>query len=348
MKRSLGLVWLLAWVLLGAALECPGPYVRFPDDLLLAYTAVEEAPPVLKKLGVEDPVSVDWQKKVLSEGRVQWQAKAALSEGMWFLTTDRGCCGFLVVNPLFAIVEILGPPGYTVKIVTSSGQTHMGVIPALHPLTFLIKPAAAETAWISWGSTPECPVKTREIFLWPGARVRVPQIFLQTTSAKALPGTSVAVGFSSASDRGDLVDLLLFSLDISLPSGWSMEFAGLTECCATYEGFVPWFFVHVPPDAAPGEYELLVRAQSPDFAYQFVLQLQVVLTLSPKEVVGHWDVAGQKLDLTQPYAITYERLLWAATLLGQKLPYTEMVMTRELWQELAEEWVGSAAKQGED
>jgi len=61
-------------------------------------------------------------------------------------------------------------------------------------------------------------------------------------------------------------------------------------------------------------------------------------------VIGHWNVGENALDLKQPYAITYERLFWAASLMGQPIPYTDAVMTPELWRELAEEWANLSAQ----
>jgi len=55
-------------------------------------------------------------------------------------------------------------------------------------------------------------------------------------------------------------------------------------------------------------------------------------------VVGHWDVNRDDLDLTSPFSLTFERVLWAASLLGKPIPYTGEIMTSELLREILQKW----------
>lgn len=341
MRRSSAIFFLFASAFFAVGLEYPGPLVLFPGEPILAYTGLDEAEPVLK--GPCGDFPVEWEKE-RAEERIRWLANPELPEGVWQLATDRGCCAFLVVSPLFTVVEILGPAEHVVEMITASGGIYTGIVPSSHPLTFVVKPAyAGEKAWVKSKNCPECLIEQEEISLQPGVRVRVfsQKISLCATAQEVLPGTSVVIGFYPVSGRGVVADLLLTPLEafgIQVPAGWAVEPVERLECCADYEGFVPWFFVHIPPDAGEGEYELVVDLGTSAFPCPFRVRLRVVSVLSPKEVVGHWDVAAGALDLTQPYAITYQRLLWATSLLGQRIPYTEAIMTPELLGALAKEW----------
>ncbi len=356
MRQSLGIVLLFGLALPGVALELYGSLVRFPHEPLVVYTELAESEPVLRSLDGGVLPAVAWQKEVLPQGRIRWIAhlEGVLPEGIWSVATDQGCWTFLLVSPLCTIVEIFGSTEQTVKMVTAAGQTYVGATSARHPLTFVVKPAyEGEKASISSVSCPSYLSPSEEIVLRAGTRLRVswPPLALYATSREALPGTSVVIGFAPVSGIGVLADLLLAPLDsfgINLPSGWELEPLPQTECCAAYDAFVPWFAVHVPASAEEGTYEIRVGLNSPEFFCHCSLQIRVVWVLSPKEVVGHWNVREEQLDLTQPYAITYERLLWAASLLGQKIPYTETIMTEKLLQQLAEEWRSSPAQHGED
>jgi len=60
--------------------------------------------------------------------------------------------------------------------------------------------------------------------------------------------------------------------------------------------------------------------------------------LPPLVVVGHWDVKKNKLDLASPFSLTFERALWAASLLGHPIPYTDAILTPELLREILQKW----------
>jgi len=67
-------------------------------------------------------------------------------------------------------------------------------------------------------------------------------------------------------------------------------------------------------------------------------KVRVVEKLPPLVVVGHWDVKRGALDLSSPFSLTFERALWAASLLGQPIPYTDETMTPELLREILQRW----------
>ncbi len=348
---------LLAWGLAfsGFALEMASPLVLFPSEPLFVYTEPGESPPLIRAFLAHVPLPVEFQKLSATEGRIQWKANilGLLSEGVWEVFTDKGSCAFLVVNPLFSIVEVFAQTETVVQIATSTGETYSGLAQPSEPLIFVVPlGCGGGEAWVDLPSERSTALRPARIPLFPSRRLCLflPAFRLEITSKEVLPGTSFAIGLFSSAGLAAIADFLLAPQNLAevvLPSGWEAERVPESKCCVSYTGFVPWLEVRVPETTMPGVYllQLTLRSlQNPEFFYRVETEVLVVSNLSPRQVIGHWNVKEDRLDLTQPFAITYERLLWAASLLGQKIPYTEEVMTKEMLQKLAEEWATSPSQ----
>ncbi len=350
MSRALGAL-VLGLASVGFAFEMASPLVLFPTDSLIILTEPEESAPIVKTVPLGIAVPVEWQKMALQDGRTGWVANLGgqLFEGIWQISTNKMACTFLVVSPFFSVVEVLAQSQSLVTLIISDGEIFSGWVDPSQPLTFIVEPPCPGVeAWITVPSTNQNFFRYGRIYLYPSGRVRffLPSVRVLSTAKEVLPGASFVVGLS-ASGLAGLLDLLFApedSVQIKLPLGWKATFLP-QDRCGNSVAFVPWFSVSVPFDAKLGTYRLGItirNEKNTDFVV--VLEGEVVVTdkLSPKEVVGHWDVAKGDLDLSQPYAITYERLLWAASLVGQEIPYTGATMTQELLAELAREWISSS------
>lgn len=338
----------------GLALEMASPLILFPSEPLVVYTEPGEGPPLIRAFLSRIPVSVEFKKLSFLDGRIQWKADVlGLSEGVWEVFTDKGSCTFLVVNPFSSVVEVCVQAETLVKIATSTGETYSGLAQPAKPLTFIVPfVCGGVEAWVDFpycGSTAMHPTRI-ELFPSHRSRVFLPAFSLELSSNEVLPGTSFAIGLLSPTGLAGLADFLLASenlVEVVLPQGWEVKRISESTCCRSYTGFVPWLEVQVPLNAAPGTYslQLILRCpQNPAFSCLLETEVFVTSKLSPKQVIGRWKVEEDRLDLTQPLAITYERLLWAASLVGREIPHTGEIMTREMLQELAEEWARSTAQ----
>ena len=351
MMRSLS-VLLLGLAFGGVALEMASPLVLFPTDSLIILTEPDESAPIVKPVPLGIAVPVEWQKMALQDGRIRWVANLAgqLSEGVWQISTNKTTWTFLVVSPLFSVVEILSQSEALVTVVTSTGETYSGWAAPSQPLTFIIQPACPGTeAWITVPSGNQNLFHCERILLYPSGRVRLalPSFRIISAAREVLPGMSFVVGLA-ASGLSKLLDILLApetSVKIELPAGWKATFLPQDGRGHFTASFVPWLLVSVPSDANLGTYQLKITIRdqkNPDFVARLEGEVLVTDELSPKEVVGHWNVAEGDLELSRPYAITYDRLLWAASLVGQAIPYSGATMTQELLEELAREWLSSS------
>lgn len=278
-----------------------------------------------------------------------------LPPGPWKVATDRGECSFLLASPLWAIVEVWAKGEPMVRMTTASGKEFVGRAPATHPLVFLVEPASGgEEAWVrneDPGGRPLSP--PQRILLAPSTWIKLffPSFFVRLTAGEVRPGGEVVLGIAAAPGfSAALVDFLITPqklVDMILPPGWEKEYLLQNKCCEETKGFFPLVKIWVPAHASLGEYQIEImfkNPEHPEIGHRLKLTLRVVEAFSPKEVIGHWDVRENRMDWTSPYALTFERLLWAASLLGQEIPYTGKVMTEELLQELAREWASSAAQ----
>lgn len=355
MRKSLGLALFLGFSLTGFALKLVSPAVLFPHEPLIIQTEAGEAPPEIKSLCEDILVPVSWQTLALLDGKTQWTVKLTdlLPSGPWKVATDRGECAFLLASPLWSIVEAFAQGEPMVRMTTALGREFVGRAPAAEPLVFLVQPASEEEeAWIGIEDSTGCPLAPpQRILLAPSSRVRLflPPFFAHLTAKEVRPGGEVVLGLSAAPGfSAALVEFLVTPqrlVDMVLPPGWEKEYLQQSECCGETKGFFPLARIRVPPHAPLGEYQIEIMFKNPEHpedGHRLKLTLRVVETFSPKEVIGHWDARENGVDWTRPYALTYERLLWAVSLLGREIPYTGTVMTEELVQELAREWANSA------
>lgn len=328
----------------GIAFEMASPLILFPSDQLVVIVAPDESPPSIQSFPCGLAIPVKWEKFVMNSGKIQYKAYlSGLSEGVWQVSTNKTTCTFLIISPFSSLVEVLVEVESLVTMTTVTGEVFAGVASPSDVLTFIVRAC--------WGGTSarisSSRVSTR-VILTPGNRIRVflSDFELRVTSSEVLPGLSFILGFVTPR-RAPLAEYTLTPQQYimpTLPPGWAAEYLIVNQHIEPL-GLVPVLKINVPSDAKPGKYVLQITIKSPrnpDFSC--ILEKEVVVTskLSVKTVIGHWDVVTNKLDLTQPYALTYDRILWAATLIGREIPFTGVIMTQELLQSLAEEWASSA------
>jgi len=346
--KILGIGLVLGLAISGLALELASPVVLLPNEPLVVYTEPCESPPQLKACSA--PVILEWKRTSLPDGRTRWETiLSGFTPGFWEVSTNKGSVTFLLVSPLFGIVEILTQEERLVEIRTSAGETYAGWATPQNSTLFIIPYAClGPEIWPENVVQGERTFRPQKLTLFPGTRIRlfIPNVLPELSSEEVLPGSTIAIGFSAPFSA--LVDFLFEPnlASFSLPEGWNAFPAPMEPGCPPlHRDFIPWWVVQV--GSTPGIYKLSLSLRSPEnpaFAILAEAEVKVVEKLSPKVVIGHWNVQENVLDLTQPYAITYERLLWAASLMGQPIPYTDTVMTPELWQELAKEWANSSAQ----
>lgn len=348
MAKVLSAAFLGGLAILGYAFEMASPFVLFPSDSLIVIVDPDESPPFLRSFPCGPAIPIEWEKTRFADGKTQYKAYlGGLSDGVWEVNTNKMSYAFLVVSPFSSLVEILVETETLVTMTTATGEVFTGLANVSYPLTFVVRPLFSGTeAWIYSSHQPHACMQ--KIVLTPNSRTRffLPDFEIQTSSYEVVPGASFTLGFV-ARQKASVIEYALAPakyIKLTIEPGWKTEYL---EVAQHFEPsvFTPWIAIKVPSDAKPGRYLLRVTIQSshhPEFSCQLEKQIAVNTNLSVHTVIGHWDVAGNRLDLTQPYALTYERILWAATLVGQEIPFTGVVMTQELFQKLAEEWASSA------
>ncbi|MCS7216790.1 MAG: NEW3 domain-containing protein [Candidatus Bipolaricaulota bacterium] len=312
----------------GGALEVAHP-AFFRSEPVVLWTPGAEPTPLLFFCG--QPWPVRWTVEAEGE-RVRWEAllppEAPL--GAWVVCVGAECFAFLRVEDGASLVEVVGaPPGAHVAI--DGGPPH--TLGERGSGFFLTRPGRhALEAWHA------CDRLVQVWEIAPGERktVRLGDfVGLGASSPEVLPGRRFRLILRVRS----ALALPRLEIQAVLPPGWRavgeeelfrpVPAGGLVERRLEVE---------VPPEAAEGVYRILVRWHGQERG----LAMRVVSALSPLRVVGHWDVARGDLDLTAPFALTFERVLWAASLLGQPLPYTGVRLTPELLREILEAWASGA------
>lgn len=321
-------VLLVGGSLAGWALEVAHP-AFFAREPVVLWTHAPTPAPTLFFCGRAWPAA--W-RTTLEEGRVRWET--CLGEapvGVWLVCVGQDCFAFLRVEDGLSLVEIVGaPPGSQVSL--------DGVPPLVIPesgASFLIACPGQYTLTVEYA----CAHATQTLRVSPGERrvLRFGELLGAKSSAvAALPGHRLRVTVHVRS----LLPLPYLRIQASLPPGWRIVeedelFLPVPAGPAVARGFV----VEVPTDAEEGVYELRLRWYG---GGELRLSIPVRKRLSPWVVVGHWDVRAGRLDLTAPYALTFERALWAASLLGRPIPYTAEVMTPELLHAILEAWASGA------
>lgn len=327
MKRlSLVLGVVLALGRIGLGLDVPHP-VFFLSEPLVLWTVPGEGDPTVSH-GDAPVTSEAWDRAPAGE-RIRWEASLPpAGPGVWVACTDRACHAFLRVPDEVGVVEVQASPG---ALLTLAGQAK--VADALGWAFFVVAPGEHELVAELEGEASRQSVEVR-----PGERIARTLVLAAAgvSSPVALPGHTVTLSVRLIAPR----DHLALNADLALPAGWEASpTPGVYDPLRAGELAVRSWRITIPAEAAAGAY--VVGMAFPDLGLEAQASLAVAHRLPPREVVGHWDIAADWLDLSLPSVITYERLLWAATFVGRELPFTGRTLTQADLEALAREWEGS-------
>ncbi|MFN3346981.1 MAG: hypothetical protein ACK42E_04130 [Candidatus Bipolaricaulaceae bacterium] len=310
----------------GWAMELAHP-VLFDCEPLVLWTQTED-PPVLYFCG--RPWPVEWQKAREGE-RIRWEASlCAAPLGVWSVQSGLVSWAFLRVSSEESVLELVGaPPG---AVVSLDGRTH--TVGETGSSFFVVQPGVHALV-----VEHLCDRLEQELNLPLGQRTRIAVGNLEDlgrSSAQVLPGHKLALTLRVRS----ALSLPFLEVQVRLPFGWRVEipedmFSPVPAAHRSERSFL----VEVPAEAEEGVYAVVVRWHG----LVRVVEVEVAKDLSPLVVVGHWDVREGRLNLAAPFALTYERALWAASLLGRPIPYSTAIMTPELLQTILEKWASGEA-----
>ena len=320
---------------MGWAMEVAHP-VLFAQEPVVVWTSPGEGHPSLLFCG--EQVIATWTKHP-EEGRVRWEGSLPSDAplGVWTVEVKDACYSFLRIPMEWAILEVRGVAGTEieapgVQVVQGKGGT-----------TVLIGPAGSWRVSITLPGREEPQVE--ELSLAPGERkaLFLGRVELVSSTPVALPGSTIQVTATILTP----VDLPKLTDSLILPPGWSAEPTTCETCPLHFEEPVPaghpvtraWL-VHIPPDAR-GSYT--IELAPPGLEPAGTATVEVRNRLPIEVVVAHWDVENDDLDLKLPDKITYEQLLWAASLVGQEVPFSGQRMTQTKLEALAEKWLASGA-----
>ena len=320
---------------MGWAMEVAHP-VLFAQEPVVVWTSPGEGHPSLLFCG--EQVIATWTKH-REEGRVRWEANLPSDAplGVWTVEVKDACYSFLRIPMEWAILEVTGVAGSEVE------APGVQVIPGEDGTTALIGPAGSWRVSITLPGWEEARVE--ELALSPGERrlLLLGRVELTPSTPVALPGTTIQVTVTILTP----VDLPRLAGSLVLPPGWSAEPTTCETCPLRFEEPVPaghlatraWL-VHIPLDAG-GSYT--IELALPGLGLTGRATVEVRNRLPIEVVVTHWDVENDILDLALSGKITYEQLLWAASLVGQEVPFSGQRMTQTRLEALAEKWLASGA-----
>lgn len=313
----------------GWALDAVRP-VFFADEPVVLFTPPGADAPVLSFNG--KPYHLTWSSTP-DEGQARWEGalpdRAPL--GIWVASSGLDCVAFLRAPREWAVLELQGVAGLLVE---APGRW---ILPGAGGA--VVTGPAGE--WQVRYSFPGQAARSLNVSLTPHEwrTILVGYLELAPSTSLVLPGHDFLLKARILSPVGipSLAEALM------PPPGWSAELTYCQECPPELDEPVPeethtdraWL-VHVPRTAPVGEYTLLV--QLPEAGLSGAVQVKVVRRLPVSVVVAHWDTKTNQLDLTLDQGITYQQLLWAASLLGQEVPYSGRTMTQEMLARLAELW----------
>lgn len=312
----------------GMAVSALGLEVRNPvlflSEPLVLWTAPGEGLPEVR--WGSSPVEVKAWKQEADGGKIRWEAPLPPGQpGVWLACAGSACYAFLRVPENLGIVEVQAPPGTPLSLAGAAR-----VADARGRAWFVVAPGE----WELRGDLRGGPVH-RTVEVRAGERVSATLVLakLETSATVVLPGHRVTLTVRVVAPR----DLPSLQAEFALPEGW--------EVAPTPEAFEPLtagelavrLWVATLSEGAPlGPHELAVRL--PDLDLEARVTVGVASRLPPRDVVCHWDVTADRLDLALPCLLTYDRLLWAATYVGRELPHTGRVFSRAEFLELAREW----------
>lgn len=171
-----------------------------------------------------------------------------------------------------------------------------------------------------------------------GKQGAVPALAIKPTAKAALPGRDFLIILEFFLPEG----VKEASLQVEAPAGWDVREGGI--CGEIFPCPIPAppvfparmaVILAVPPTAG-GFYPVTISI--PELGKSWYWELEVRACLDPLDVVRHWDVERGDLDLASPGEVTYERLLWAITQVGERLPHACRFLTYEDLGNLATEW----------
>jgi hypothetical protein len=311
----------LAFGMVGWALEVAHP-VFFAREPVVVWTLPDEPNP---KLFLHDALWPTAWSCYEEEGRLRWEADLRDAPlGIW-IVCGQDCFSFLRVSEDYGLVEVHNaPPGLEI---TLGEKTHLT---DSRGTTFFLVPSgiySLETRVLGTRLKKQVHVYSgkREEVVWISASVK-------PTSSWAIPGTRIGMTIAAQTE----FDLPFLPVEISLPPGWEGE-PGPDHLFPVHKetSALRTWYITVPKDAEPGEYLCTFTV----LGFPVSAKIRVAEKLPPLVVVGHWDVRKNELDLASPFSLTFERALWAASLLGQPVPYTDEIMTSELLFEILQRWV---------
>ncbi len=329
--RAAGIAALiLATTLTGWAMEMVRP-VLFSDEPVTVVTPPEAPAPKLEFCG--QPYQVDWSSQPVTGG-VRWEADFPRGAplGVWVVSDLKGCISFLRIPATWAVLELAGAAGAEVEA------------PGLYQITvpggvLVIGPAGEwDIAYCFPGQDPPHALHP-SLNPHDWQRLLIGRLDLVPSSPLVLPGHEFLLRAVVLSP----VDIPALEEALELPSGWTATPAACSACPPEMAEPIPagvlttraWR-IWVPEDTPTGTYS--IRATLPGIGLVGSLNLEVAARLPIRVVVAHWDTTTDRLDLTLDPTIDYEQLLWAASLLGQEVPYTGRVMSTGMLDHLAELW----------
>ncbi|HEU68487.1 MAG TPA: hypothetical protein ENN53_04640 [Candidatus Acetothermia bacterium] len=306
---------------MGLDAACP---VFFLSEPIVLWTAQGADPVHLVHSG--EMWEVAWRS--IPEGeRMRWEADLPFDAppGVWIASTGSVSYAFLRVPDAVGVVEVRTSPGAAIAV---SGQAR--VADASGWAFFILEPGDHELAVEVGGEEVRRPL---HIEADTRSAVTLALASLETSTPIVLPGSSLTLFVRIIAPR----DLPALNAEVELPAGWSSApDRGVFDPVVGGKLTIRSWRVSVPAAASPGDYALAVAF--PDLGLEAQARVSVADRLPAEVVVCHWDVTGGKLDLAARCAITYERLRWAATLVGQELPFTGRVFTPAELEALAAEW----------
>ncbi len=305
----------------GAALEVP--HLAFLASEPVEVRAPGPEPPALYWSG--ELFTPTWEKVLQDESTLfrAWLPPEAL--GVWTVC-DRGACfAFVRVSAELALVEVHSAPGSALTL-----GDHTRVADARGRAFFAVPPGryVLQAEFQGW-------TLARPLELSRGQHESVVLVYAEVvpTTPLVLPGWVFSLQLCLVAPA----EFPSLQAEVLLPAGWDAEVApGFYDPVPVGVLSSRTWWIAIPSEAAEGVYVL--EAVLPDLNLRAQASVIVTRFLPARTVVGHWDVRADRLDLTQPFQLTFERLLWAQTYVGRMLPHTNRIFTRADFEALAREW----------
>lgn len=326
------------------ALSLDSPFLLH-DEPLVVITAAEEGEPWLE-LPSGFKYTVTWTPEPLKLGQVRWTAHLPTGApyGPWLVRTVHGRWVIIRLPPFYAVVELHTFP--SARIIAGAQE----LVADRDGQCFLV------FDWLASGMPKEVVIRIEDqtnpqykrnlpIPTGPNQRTRVFVELLSPilSSRVVLPGHEFLLQVPIYSK----CEATLSEFRINFPEGWEYS---LIHCHQEGQLAVLHFKVSVPHNAGVGSYPIHLINECRRRCFdniagdQIEFEIFVSRFLPPLDVIGHWDLQKNDVDLTQPFAITYERALFASSLLGKQIPYTTEIMTSELLSKILQLWAESSQR----